>query len=293
MVEACSRSVVDGTCAPSLTAPFFGMGWIPWMLLRSGRDASSPSSASCASRPADPEPLIARLPGARKPVAEVIRGRQERPAEQGRAGLVGKVRFVLEDRASRVHHVVRVLPVLRPHARRRREQPCGRGQEEETVAQPFPPGRLANAGASTRGRSLREGGLACVLQLGEYGSTKRDVPPGAAARTSAQPRRRAGTQGRSSLPSTPCEQIAHDRTGKSVCQDSSGRLLALSRKRRLRRAPSATQRLARAYAAPLPLLAPARIEPARRMTICWKLVRPGAGRQHAAAGALVSCPRQA
>lgn len=116
---------------------------------------------------------------------------------------------------------------------------------------------------------------------------------GAAARTSAQPRRRAGTQGRSSLPSTPCEQIAHDRAGNSICRDSSGRLLALSRKRRLRRAPSATQRLARAYAAPLPLLAPARIEPARRMTICWKLVRPGAGRQHAAAGALVSCPRQA
>ena len=161
------------------------------MLLRSGRDANSPSSASCASRPADPEPLIARLPGARKPVAEVIRGRQKRP-EQGRAGLVGKVRFVLEDRASRVHHVVRVVPVLRPHARRRREQPCGRGQEEETVAQPFPPGRLANAGASTRGRSLREGGLARVLQLGEYGNRKHCVPGG---QPHAHPRNRVAERG--------------------------------------------------------------------------------------------------
>lgn len=81
------------------------------MLLRSGRDVSTPSSASCASPPADPEPLIARLPGARKPVVEVIRGRHERP-EQGRAGLVDNVRFALEDRAGRVHDVVRVVPVL-------------------------------------------------------------------------------------------------------------------------------------------------------------------------------------
>ena len=271
MVEACSRSVVDGTCAPSLTAPFFGTGWIHWMLLRSGRDANSPSSASCASRPADPEPLIARLPGARKPVAEVIRGRQKRP-EQGRAGLVGKVRFVLENRASCVHHVVRVVPVLRPHARRRREQPCGRGQEEETVAQPFPPGRLANAGASTRGRSLREGGLARVLQLGEYGNRKHCVPGG--SRTHIRATASPSGDSRQVEPAVHPMRTNFPRSHGECCL--SGLVGSPSRS-----------------ISETPLSASAVSHAATDKSLRCSPPATGAGRQHAAAGALVSCPRQA